>query len=243
MRASTDLDRRVPVPVPEEVLGLVDVQVRLCAREVEEVVGRRADRRASRTAGRAASAPAIGAAATSAASIAGLTWVTEVGVPLVPAGREVAHRGDLRLGWDRRRPRRPSSSRSCRAAGRGRCYRLRYRRGEPQRREQHHEAGEAGRGDEEAEARAEVGAEQEVGRSAEQPDRAHHDEHAEDRRVPEVRVGRTFGEKQRKSSHRHPFPPRATVVVVVAGDPRPCVGVRQVGSTPVNVVASRQYRS
>ena len=50
----------------------------------------------------------------------------------------------------------------------------------------HHEAHEAGERDEEPEAGAEVGAEQQVDRAAEEHDAGDHDEDAEDRRVPEV---------------------------------------------------------
>ena len=62
---------------------------------------------------------------------------------------------------------------------------------------------EARRRHEEAEARAEVGREQQVHRPAEQADRGQHDEDAEDRRVPQRLVPALLGE-QRQGQHRQP---------------------------------------
>jgi hypothetical protein len=61
----------------------------------------------------------------------------------------------------------------------------RRRGGHPQRAEQHHERHQAGERDEEPEPGAEVRAQQEVDRTAEQPDAGDDDEHPDDRGVPE----------------------------------------------------------
>ena len=63
----------------------------------------------------------------------------------------------------------------------------------------------AGEGDEEPESGAEVGAEQEVDRPAEEHDGRDHDEHAEDRRVPQP-LGRTLaGERQQRTALQRPL--------------------------------------
>ena len=196
--------------------------VGLVAREVGEVVERRRELRERLR--RTASRPRSARRCTSAASIAGRrlpSWTSVAGIAVrrdvrAPPGSSTAdgslttsttfHEGECPCGGSI--PLFPDVHHSVD--------------------EQHHEAGERRERDEEAEPGAEVGREQQVGRTAEQPDRREHDEHAEDGRVPEIRVGRALGDLGDEVHHHgHTF--AALTVVVVVGGVRGVVPVTHIG--------------